>query len=62
MVGSSTFLNLNLSFNEIRQLSTNYMDNESEVPSLNIKVSLKSGKIFTEPMRGRRARVSKIFC
>ncbi|KAK7590207.1 hypothetical protein V9T40_001820 [Parthenolecanium corni] len=43
MVGSSTFLNLNLSFNEIRQLSTNYMDNESEVPSLNIKTLDLSG-------------------
>lgn len=40
MVGSSTFLNMNLSFNEIRRLSANNLDPESEVPSLNIKVSL----------------------
>lgn len=39
MVGSSTFLNLNLSFNEIGRLSANNLDTESEVPSLNIKVS-----------------------
>lgn len=40
MVGSLTFLSLNLSFNDIQDLNAYVSDLHVDIPNLNIKVSL----------------------